>query len=432
VNVAREIAWPYRWPDLPAALLLACIALLPFARLVEVPLAGLAMGGLFLTWRCGFARLATPGPRIFTWMFLSFCIPMLVASIDAVNPSKSWLTSLGVLRYLLAGFWVLGTYSRHRFPDWFAAGVTAIVSFWLVDLAWQAASGTDLLGMPRAEQRLNGVFGNHHYQLGPMLVLLLPIALAWLYRRQYTHVANFLLLAGFAAVIGIGTRNAWLMASVSVLVYISLAPRSALVAQRARIAGLAVAVSAIGLIVVWQSPYVQQRIAQSARALEANTPAVDEALTLRLPIWQTAWHMALEHPINGVGPRGFRFAYAEFAPPGDPWVANPAWIGAYHPHQLMLEVWSETGVIGLIGLGLLVSLLHRAYVRAPSAQRVAMLPYAIALVTLLFPLNTGYAMYSSFWSTILWWNIMIFLALAGPARSPEPDRTVPPHPQDAS
>src|SRR3546814_12924766 len=57
--------------------------------------------------------------------------------------------------------------------------------------------------------------------------------------------------------------------------------------------------------------------------------------------------MAREHPINGVGARNFRDAFPACDPEPE---EVPAWGSgpAFHAHQIVLEILSETGVLGLL------------------------------------------------------------------------------------
>ena len=89
--------------------------------------------------------------------------------------------------------------------------------------------------------------------------------------------------------------------------------------------------------------------------------------------WRTAMRMLLENPVNGVGARGFRYAYADHSAPEDMHVEpGSTAIGAAHPHQLLLELASETGLLGLAGwlvaMVLLFRLWHRAEAQLPLAK----------------------------------------------------------------
>ena len=51
--------------------------------------------------------------------------------------------------------------------------------------------------------------------------------------------------------------------------------------------------------------------------------------------------------LNGIGPRGFRHVYVDYAQPDDFWIQRGTQ-GQTHPHFVALEVAGERGVVGLI------------------------------------------------------------------------------------
>ncbi len=57
------------------------------------------------------------------------------------------------------------------------------------------------------------------------------------------------------------------------------------------------------------SPQVRERIERTAHVLAADEAGVDMALSGRARIWGAATCMVREHPVNGVGARGFREAF---------------------------------------------------------------------------------------------------------------------------
>jgi O-antigen ligase len=138
-------------------------------------------------------------------------------------------------------------------------------------------------------------------------------------------------------------------------------------------------------------------VERTEAALNGGTEGLDHALSGRLPIWQAAWNMVLAHPFNGVGVRGFRQAYPDHAIEGDPWLQDAEHGAGYHAHQIVLEVLSETGLIGLLLWLGGVALAWRAWRYAtPAARDTARAP-ALALLVTVFPLNTHLAFYSTFW-----------------------------------
>jgi O-antigen ligase len=120
-----------------------------------------------------------------------------------------------------------------------------------------------------------------------------------------------------------------------------------------------------------------------------------------------------DHPINGVGVNDFRFAYPNYALPNDPFVhleSQDEEIGALHAHNIWLGIADETGTVGLIGAVGFAAVLIVLWRRTPlPAQREA-LPWALALLALLFPFNTHVAAYSLLMSALLWLLVALYCA----------------------
>jgi O-antigen ligase len=144
------------------------------------------------------------------------------------------------------------------------------------------------------------------------------------------------------------------------------------------------------------SPQFQERIERTARVLTADESGVDVALSGRAQIWRAAACMIGEHPVNGVGARNFRKEFAACDPaPG----IVPAWGDgpAHHAHQIVLEILSETGVIGLLLWLAGAALAWRAWRYATPEARDRARPAMLALGVTVFPFNTHLAFYSTFW-----------------------------------
>jgi O-antigen ligase len=72
-----------------------------------------------------------------------------------------------------------------------------------------------------------------------------------------------------------------------------------------------------------------------------------------------------------------------------------------HAHQIVLEVLSETGLIGLILWLAGAAMAWRAWRYADPAARERARPAMLALAVTVFPLNTHLAAYSTFWGGVL-------------------------------
>jgi hypothetical protein len=79
--------------------------------------------------------------------------------------------------------------------------------------------------------------------------------------------------------------------------------------------------------------------------------------------------------------------------------------GQIYAHQLLLEVGSETGLIGLAGLlAFFVIFIHAGRNLSPSPMAWAAWLGAFAW---LFPVNTHTAIYSAYWSLLIGWLIAV-------------------------
>lgn len=78
----------------------------------------------------------------------------------------------------------------------------------------------------------------------------------------------------------------------------------------------------------------------------------------RIYIWKAASRMWLEHPLTGVGLGAFSYSYPSYKLPeaSEPVVA--------FAHNLVMNTLAETGVLGLVGLGLLIATWYRRGARA--------------------------------------------------------------------
>ena len=80
----------------------------------------------------------------------------------------------------------------------------------------------------------------------------------------------------------------------------------------------------------------------------------------------------------------------------------------------MLEVLSETGVIGLVLwlVGVVASLRARGGARMRLRANARFAP-ALALLAMTFPLNTHLAFYSAWWGLLFWWLLALYCAALG-------------------
>ena len=216
-------------------------------------------------------------------------------------------------------------------------------------------------------------------------------------------------MAAVAVVLLGGSRAGWISATVVALCFLALAWRRAGRFPWKPVAGAAVVVALVGGTLWHSSPVFQYRLSLTPLEL-ARWGKEPSSVEHRVWIWRAGWNMFRAHPLNGVGARGYRYAYPEHVEPGDPYFDTEP---PYHSHQLIVEVLAETGLIGVAAMVAMLALLIRGYARAPPEARAAALPFGVCLVVVYWPLNTHMATYSAHWSQVLWWLLALYCAALG-------------------
>ena len=392
----------------PALLVLGVLVLFPVGRSAEAPLAIAAIAGLVLAWRRRRELLANASVRLAAVLFACYWLPTLISAFDSVNPTESWKTVATLLRFLPFAAFVCLTLCGAAVWQRIVHAIAAIVVLWLLDAWVQALTGYGIAGAPEAE-RLTGIFGAGKPKLGPALAILSPFVLiaarAAFGRRGLIVAFVFLLVPILLA----GSRAAWIMYALVALIF---AWRETRVPLRFFIwsAAAAALVAITAIVAQHDSAGFSARVDRTLRVLQGSEQSVDDAAAGRLQIWGTDLRMIAAHPVNGVGVRAFRYAYPQYAEANDSFVNRARDEGAYHAHNLVLEVLTETGVIGLLLwiVGALAAI--RAWWRAlPDARSRALAP-GLALAVMTFPLNTYFAFYSAEWGLFFWWLLALYCA----------------------
>lgn len=432
--VTRGWRWAPAW-------VLTYVALWPTKGVAEGVMTLGALAAIVLLVRARFARgtqlLSREAWALTSVLFAAYWLPELVSALDAVDVSRALREAAADLRYLpflwLAAAAVASADARSRTFN----GLAIIAAVWCADALLEAASGTSplqaaldslkqgLTGKPlcaadeaHAFGRLTGVFSDCNPKLGQVLASLSPFALHAAARRF--RGPGWLLAAGGIglAIVLAGSRASWITYGLVLLL-----SGWRLLGWK-RLAGV-FAFGALALAVLtFTVPQVRERVERTTQALTASEEGVDTALSGRSRIWSAAACMAREHPVNGVGARGFREAFPACDPqPGEQaeWGEGPA----LHAHQLVLEVASETGGIGLLLWLAGAALAWRAWRYADARSRMQARPAALALLVTVFPFNTHLAFYSTFWGGL---TLMLCALYAGsllahdraPVASPEP------------
>ena len=138
---------------------------------------------------------------------------------------------------------------------------------------------------------------------------------------------------------------------------------------------------------------------------------------LYLVHWLTAYELWKEKPIFGWGTKSFRYKCNDledityFVEEGR---CNT------HPHNIYLEILSETGIVGLLMISLfLIYNLKNIKIELINAYRISynkeililLLSLTFIFLSLIWPLKTSGRLFSNFYGTIFWFNIFCLINL---------------------
>jgi hypothetical protein len=241
----------------------------------------------------------------------------------------------------------------------------------------EAIRGAPLIALDVDTSRLTGPFGSAAY-LGAACALLLPIAAGAALRRdrwQPVAIASVVLLT--VALVGSGSRAAWLGTIAALAVFA--------VVRRGRAAALVI----VGLVALIAISPMRDRF-------DAGASRVDE--------WRIAARVIADRPLLGTGPEGYRIAFVDHV--------DQRYLDRYgtevitdRAHSLPLDILATTGVVGLALYVALMVLVMRHVVRALRNGdwiAVGLIAYIVQQL-LLFPLME---------IDPLWW--LLAGALVGP------------------
>jgi len=393
----------------------AFAALLPTVGYAEAVLVFTAVSTVVILglqrFRHGTSLLSREAWALSTALFFCYWLPEFFSAFDALNEARAWREALVDLRYL-PFLWLVAIAAstlRGRAVVWLGLGLLALL--WTIDGSVQIVSGHSL-GGDNSSDRLSGIFGPDNLKLGLVLAALSPFALELAVRHFGAAGWALAALAIGTVVLLAGTRAAWLMLAIVLVLH-----GWRCFGRRRVLVLVLVGFALVSVLAVGFSTQFQGRIERSAAVLSGDRAGVNEALSYRLNIWRAAVRMSLDHPVNGVGVRGFRDAYPQYAQADDPWLSKGQ-PGALYAYQMVLEVLSETGAIGLLLWLMGAALALRGWRWASAAARERAAVPGLALLAMVFPLNTHLAFYSTFWGGMF---LLVMALFAGALFGHDPD-----------
>ena len=247
------------------------------------------------------------------------------------------LVKLVTFLFLLSS--LIDTHARLRQVIWFLVGV--LVWFAVSGFAAYTQGNVSHLKFESGEtfdraQGITTVAGGPN-ELASLLLTLLPFLVVAFRCCRSILLRLWLLACGgiaIAAMVLTGAR-AVMLSLIGVTLYYILRSKHNLAAMVLFI---------ILACVTWTAMPEQYRHRYLTIQEYAEGGELDASNELRLHIWRVGWQMFLAHPVLGVGAGQFSTAYATIYATR----VHQAWM---NPHNLLIQVACEMGVIGLIVFG---------------------------------------------------------------------------------
>jgi O-antigen ligase len=386
---------------------------IPFGKGFEVPLALMAIGGMILLAKEGRAVLQGYNMRLALIVFACIWIPIATALPDAVMFEPTASTALAFLRFPFAILFALYALANTEHRDKLYTAIFAMLTLLIMDGLLQAAIGKNILGAPMIGDRISGLF----YPKLTFGLWIAPFGAIYFEKvRQLSKSGRYgwtywLLLAPYtAAVLLSGSRASWGIYAVGMLgfaIYLYYTNPQRNLKKYLLIAAALTLPLSFGL---YHYPPFKHKVEVTEGLFSGDYEKANAATSIRLPIWVVAIKMSKDHLINGVGPRGFRYAYPPYAEKGDIFLQMNPHMGPNHPHQIFLEVLVETGIIGVIGYFIFLGLIIKLTWQAIRQHNYHPVPFGIAVLAATMPINAGIGFYASVLSAMTWWMLAIFFA----------------------
>jgi len=386
-------------------LVLVYLFLQPWGNTFLIPLAIMSVLGslMVMKWKRLNAEDQTVIKKI---LLLAACLwlPIVISLPDAIAFKRTLITTSTYPLYVLSGLYLAVSFARNFNRELFLKVMLPVI------LIWGIASFIQMIFFDDGSGRFQGIF-KENLMLGIILGSLTPLIILLLGKtsRKTTYLMAFMLMTIFLS----GTRSAWLTSAIFFVIYYFLFLKDSTLRFKLSL----FAFYCFALILIINTSSVGQRTLKTSLALSADKVAINEATGGRLKLWEDAFNLGLKNPINGVGANNFRYGQIQVVADKDNlWTREIpedgfTTIGFSHTHQVILETWSNTGLIGLIGIIIFYLAIFKQTFLSWHEKDFVALAALLGLLTAIFPLGSHNNLYGSWMTGWLWIWVGISLGL---------------------
>jgi putative inorganic carbon (hco3(-)) transporter len=207
-------------------------------------------------------------------------------------------------------------------------------------------------------------FFKDHTIYGAIVAMAFVLSIGLYLSKKYPPLTQAVLLS-IILVIGIGlyfsyTRAAWLsvVGAAGIALLIRLKIPFSYVAGVTLFLGIVLSLTWDNIQMELERNKTEHTTENFTERLQSATNVTTDASNLeRLNRWSCAWEMFMEKPIMGFGPGTYAFEYARFQRPENLTIISTNFGDGGNAHSEYLGPLSETGVIGLLSVLILIGVL---------------------------------------------------------------------------
>ena len=351
----------------------------------------------------------------FALIFTIYCLT--INSAMSIEPTETLAYSLFFIRWpifaLALAYWILNDAKSLKK---FFVSMTIVLFFIIFDTWWQFFFEQDIFGFEKySGDRLTGPFKNNpHVGAWIAKLVLLPPMFLILYKKlKLQHYKNhltytFFIVSSilFLSVFITGERMALLLILANIFIIFIGFVLDKLFSLKKMVILLLVSFCGI-LYFAYTFPDTTQRAYFSSIEKIFNWRTSDYGL-----VWQSAYDVWMQSPLFGVGLHKYREACENLGTYGSYYLDSAGPGVCFHPHNITLQLLSETGAIGFILFYLMVIFLAISSLRTYVTKKL-WLNFAIVfsiIFTCFLPIQSGTSFFANKYGSIIWLLVGVMLA----------------------
>lgn len=391
------------------------VALIPFSKLFWLPVFSMFIHGAFdFLKRPGLGQISNKEKAYFA-SFMLFWIPAVISTPGAYDVGRAIKFCFVYFVFFVSGYYVLNRASVDRFKN-ILTPLTIVVFVWVFAATLQVISSGLIFG-ESSGGRYQGLFGDNMIMGYTLIPLIGFLVYGWAEKNKKVACALFLMMLW--GVFISGNRAAWVSFSVFVIFSIAIyfLRGGALSSIKVKFAvPFALVVLSLCIYIVEYTDTGSRLKHTVSFISDPSFASVNSSSAGRMEIWSTALLMARDNIWTGVGARSFRYAYPEYA--SDSAFVMPAFEGSgfelqgpMYVHQIVLQVFVDTGIPGLIGISLFYFLVHLWAFNKVKNHSLMVVGFFASYLAMIFPINTHLNLYGNFFGVYFWLLTAIFISL---------------------